>query len=177
MDIIEAESIFNNLLLKLLLCLQAKEKFQYTSAADRQAMDKSSKRHVKKAHISQEFFLKPGNLITNPINKLKPNQPGLTSFLTLLWAGGWTKDLWGPFKLHYHAYCDVGAFLRICFKMFTCFYHAPELLKSLQRRQNNHVLIANKDDRSHSWKIWAGISSSRPGVLQQLPCVELNSSF
>lgn len=83
MIIKETENIFSNSLLKLLLCLQAKEEFQHNSAADRQTVEKVKKRDVNEAHISQafanhSFFLNPGSLINNLINKLKLKQPGPT---------------------------------------------------------------------------------------------------
>lgn len=59
MNIIETENIFNNSLLKLLLRLQAKEEFQYTSAADRQTVEK-----VQKEIQMQPIFLK--HLLTTP---------------------------------------------------------------------------------------------------------------
>lgn len=52
----------------------------------------SSKKGVNETHISQtfvthSFFLKPGNLQNNPVNKFKPEQYSLTLQLTLLCAG------------------------------------------------------------------------------------------
>lgn len=47
-------------------------------------------------------------------------------------------------NLNYFICYDVVVFLGICFGLSICFYHAPVLFKSLQRRQIPQLLIINE---------------------------------